>query len=146
MSTIQALTLDLQQDGWSNSRGFVKREVPQPTLTNDASVILKIRFAGLCGSDRGIWNRAAFSEMFQQSLAKEGKSLRILGHEFVGEVIAAGKAVEDLYDIKVGDIVSGDSHVTCGVCFQCRMGEAEVCQDQSILGISLDGIFAEQVM
>src|SRR3989338_481679 len=52
MSTIQALTLDLQQDGWSNSRGFVKREVPQPTLTNDASVILKIRFAGLCGSDR----------------------------------------------------------------------------------------------
>ena len=145
MSTIQALTLDLQQDGWSNSRGFVKREVPQPTLTNDASVILKIRFAGLCGSDRGIWNRAAFSEMFQQSLAKEGKSLRILGHEFVGEVIAAGKAVEDLYDIKVGDIVSGDSHVTCGVCFQCRIGEAEVCQDQAILGISIDGIFAQQV-
>lgn len=145
MSTIEALTLDLQQDGWSNSRGFIKRAVSAPVLDDPASVILKIRYAGLCGSDRGIWNRAAFSEMFQQSLAKEGKSLRILGHEFVGEVLAVGDAVERLYNITVGDIVSGDSHVTCGVCFQCRMGEAEVCQNQSILGISIDGIFAEQV-
>lgn len=145
MSTIQALTLDLQQDGWETSRGFIKRSVTTPQLNNEASVLLKIRYAGLCGSDRGIWNRAAFSEMFQQSLAKAGKSLRILGHEFIGEVIAAGTSVQQLYDIQVGDIVSGDSHVTCGVCFQCRMGEAEVCQNQAILGISVDGIFAEQV-
>lgn len=145
MSTIQALTLDLQQDGWETSRGFIKRSVSAPQLDNEVSVLLKIRYAGLCGSDRGIWNRVAFSEMFKQSLAKEGKSLRILGHEFVGEVISAGTAVQQLYDIQVGDIVSGDSHVTCGVCFQCRMGEDEVCQNQAILGISINGIFAEQV-
>lgn len=150
MNTFQALTLDLKQDGWETSRGFIKRTVPAPELSEanpkDAvSVILKIKYAGLCGSDRGIWNRAAFSEMFKTSLSAEGKSLRILGHEFVGEVMAVGRSVETLYGIKVGDIVSGDSHVTCGNCFQCKIGEAEVCQDQAILGISIDGIFAQQV-
>lgn len=150
MNTFQALTLDLQQDGWEKSRGFIKRTVPAPELTTSnpkdaVSVILKIKYAGLCGSDRGIWNRAAFSEMFKTSLAAEGKSLRILGHEFVGEVLAVGSSVETLYGIKVGDTVSGDSHVTCGNCFQCKVGEAEVCQDQAILGISTDGIFAQQV-
>jgi len=150
MNTFQALTLDLQQDGWEKSRGFIKRTVVAPELTTSnpkdaVSVILKIKYAGLCGSDRGIWNRAAFSEMFKTSLAAEGKSLRILGHEFVGEVLAVGSSVETLYGIKVGDTVSGDSHVTCGNCFQCRIGEAEVCQDQAILGISTDGIFAQQV-
>lgn len=151
MADIKALTLDLKADGWSNSRGFIQRTVPEPVLNeienpkDAASVIVKVRYAGLCGSDRGIWNRAAFSEMFQQSLAKEGKSLRILGHEFVGEVVQAGSFVKSLYDIEVGNIVSGDSHVTCGTCFQCRMGESEVCQDQAILGISIDGIFAQKV-
>ncbi len=149
MNQIQALTIDLQQDGWSTSKGFIKRSVTAPELTTlpqDATaVLLKIKYAGVCGSDRGIWNRAAFSELFSSSLQHEQKSLRILGHEFVGEVIAAGPQVETLYGIKVGDTVSGDSHVTCGNCYQCRIGEAEVCQDQKILGISTDGIFAQQV-
>lgn len=151
MNDVTALTLDLAKDGWSNSRGFMLRTVPAPQLdeashpTDAASVIVQIRYAGLCGSDRGIWNRAAFSDMFQQSLQREGKSLRILGHEFVGEVVVAGSYVQTLYGIQVGDVVSGDSHVTCGRCFQCRIGEPEVCQDQAILGISIDGIFAERV-
>ncbi|EKD76188.1 MAG: hypothetical protein ACD_43C00201G0003 [uncultured bacterium] len=151
MNTYNALTLDLAQDGWEKSRGFIKRQVPAPELNEanqpkDAvSVILKIKYAGLCGSDRGIWNRTAFSELFKTSLAAEKKTLRILGHEFVGEVLAVGSAVPTLYGLKVGDVVSGDSHVTCGNCFQCKIGEAEVCQDQAILGISTDGIFAEQV-
>lgn len=151
MAINQALTLDIKQDGWSNSRGFIRRTVPVPTLNESTqpkdavSVIIKVQQAGLCGSDRGIWNRAAFSEMVQQSLAKEEKTLRILGHEFVGEVTAVGSAVQTLYGIKVGNVVTGDSHVTCGNCFQCRIGESEVCQDQAILGISIDGIFAQHV-
>jgi len=148
---IQSLTIDLERDGWESSRGFIKREIPMPELdevntpADRASVIVKVRYAGLCGSDRGIWNRVAFTDMFRESLEQEKKSLRILGHEFVGEVVAAGSSVDTLYGIKVGDPVSGDSHVTCGKCFQCRVGEQEVCQDQSILGISIDGIFAEYV-
>lgn len=150
LNPIQALTLDLEQDGWEKSRGFTKREVPMPTLDKNnpqdaVSVIIKVQYAGVCGSDRGIWNRVAFSDMFKQSLATEQKSLRILGHEFSGEVVEAGDMVETLYDIKVGDPVSGDSHITCGKCFQCRVGEQEVCQEQAIMGISIDGIYAQYV-
>lgn len=122
-----------------------------PTLgethnTKDAtSVIVKVIFAGVCGSDRGMWHRHAFTEMFHTSLEKEKKTRRIVGHEFAGEVVEAGSLVEDLYGIRVGDSVSGDSHITCGKCFQCHMGEQEVCQDQAIMGISIDGIFAQYV-
>ena len=47
--------------------------------------------------------------------------------------------------LEVGDLASGDSHVTCGRCYQCRIGEGNVCMNEAILGISIDGIFAEYV-
>lgn len=146
--TINALTFDERQDGWEASRGFIRRSVPMPLLDEEKNpadalaVIIKVRFAGMCGTDRGIWNRAVFRDVIHHSLAREKKTLRILGHEFVGTVIAAGSQVERLYGIHLKDDVSGDSHVTCGRCFQCRIGEEEVCQDQAILGISTDGVFA----
>jgi threonine 3-dehydrogenase len=148
---IQALTIDLSKNEWHGQKGFVKREVPMPVLDEsinpkDASyVIVKVKFAGVCGSDRGMWKREAFTELVHSSLEKEAKSMRILGHEFSGEIVEAGSLVADLYGIKIGDVVSGDSHITCGKCYQCRIGEQEVCQDQAIMGISIDGIFAEYV-
>ncbi len=158
--TIRALTFDTQKDGWEKSRGFVMREVPMPVLnekkdSEDAlSVILKIRYAGVCGTDRGLWNRAVFKDLVRDSLKREKKTMRIMGHEFVGEVIELGSMVERLYNdpdpknpakIEVGGLVSGDSHITCGRCFQCRVGEQHVCMNENILGISIDGIFAEYV-
>ena len=160
MATVKALTLDLEKDGWERSKGFFMRDVPAPGLdeknnpADATSVILKVRFAGFCGSDKGIWYRNAFSDMFRDSLGREGKSMRILGHEFVGEIVDVGSMVHTLYydpdpqnlaKIEVGSLVSGDSHVTCGKCYQCRIGEAHVCLNESILGISIDGIFAEHV-
>ena len=148
---IPALTFDANADTWEGSRGFIKREIPPPALDERVdprdvvSVIIKMRYAGLCGTDRGIWERQVFRDLIHDSLRREGKSLRILGHEFVGKVAEVGSQVENLYGIKVGDDVSGDSHATCGRCFQCRVGEEEVCQDQAILGISIDGIFAPYV-
>jgi len=151
MKNIPALTIDLQQDGWETSRGFIKRDIEMPSLDEQTrpedavSVIVKVEYAGVCGSDRGIWNRNSFTDLFRESLSKEQKPMRILGHEFVGEVVEAGSLVASMYDIHVGNPVSGDSHVTCGKCFQCRIGEQEVCQDQKILGISTNGIFATYV-
>lgn len=149
---INALTLDLKEDGWSNSRGFIKRQIEMPVLDESKNpmdalaVIVKVQYAGMCGSDRGIWTRTAFTEMFASALEKDKKTLRILGHEFVGEVVSMGSMVEGTtFGITVGATVSGDSHITCGKCYQCRLGEAEVCQDQAILGISTDGIYAEYV-
>jgi threonine 3-dehydrogenase len=156
----KGLVLDITDKPWETTRGFELVDLPMPTLdeTNNpadaASVILKIRYAGVCGSDIGIWNRAAFKDMFHESLEREGKTRRITGHEFVGEIIEAGSMVKSLYSdpdplnpakIEVGSLVSGDSHVTCGRCFQCRIGEANVCTDDAILGISIDGIFAQYV-
>lgn len=136
------------------------RDIPMPVLDEkvnpeDAlSVILKIRYAGVCGSDRGLWYRNAFKDMVHDSLAREKKSLRITGHEFLGEIMETGSMVKRLYfdpdpqnpaKIEVGSFVSGDSHITCGRCFQCRVGEQHVCMNETILGISIDGIFAEYV-
>ena len=157
---ISALTLDIKKDGWAGSRGFIMREIARPYLDEkknpeDAiSVIVKVQFAGVCGSDRGIWYRTAFRDMVHESLKREGKTMRILGHEFVGEIIEEGSMVKTLYydtdpknkaKIHVGSLVSGDSHVTCGRCYQCRIGESHVCLNEAILGISIDGIFANYV-
>lgn len=158
--TIKALTFDSKKDGWDTSKGFVMREVPMPVLDekknpDDAlSVILKMKYAGVCGSDRGLWYRKAFKDMVLGSLEKEKKTLRITGHEFLGEVVEVGSMVSRLYHdpdeknpvkIEKGSLVSGDSHVTCGRCYQCRIGEGHVCMNEAILGISIDGIFAEYV-
>jgi threonine 3-dehydrogenase len=102
---------------------------------------LEIKYAGVCGSDRGLWYRTAFKDLVRDSLAAEKKSLLITGHEFVGEVVAAGP----MSGRKVGDLVTGDSHVTCGEYYQCKAGENNVCTNEKILGISTDGIFAEKV-
>lgn len=158
--TVRALTIDIGKGEWEQARGFIMRDVPMPVLDekvnpDDAlSVILKIQYVGVCGSDRGLWYRTAFSDMVHGSLKKEGKTMRINGHEFVGEIVAMGSMVERLYNdldeqnpvkIQIGGLVSGDSHVTCGRCYQCRIGEDHVCLNEAILGISIDGVFAEYV-
>jgi threonine 3-dehydrogenase len=157
---VKALTFDTEKDGWDKSRGFVMREVPMPVLDEkvnpeDAlSVILKVKYAAVCGSDRGLWYRTAFKDLVHDSLAREQKTMRIMGHEFVGEIIQMGSMVKRLYNdldeknpvkLEVGSLASGDSHVTCGRCYQCRIGEGHVCMNEAILGISIDGIFAEYV-
>jgi threonine 3-dehydrogenase len=156
----KGLVIDLSEKSRDDSRGFTLTDLPMPTLDeaknpNDAvSVILKVRYAGVCGSDLGLWNRTAFKDMFLSSLKRDGVTRRVVGHEFVGEIVEAGSMVKSLYSdpdpqnlakIEVGHLVSGDSHVTCGRCYQCRLGEGHVCRDEAILGISIDGIFAEYV-
>ncbi|GAC1370331.1 MAG: L-threonine 3-dehydrogenase [Candidatus Saccharimonadales bacterium] len=160
MNTVKALTFDTTKDTWDGSKGFFLRDVPMPVLDEAAnpedatSVILKIRYAGFCGSDRGIFYRNAFKDVVLGSLEKSGQTQRVLGHEFVGEIVEAGSMVHTLYydpdpqnnaKIEVGSLVSGDSHVTCGKCYQCRLGEGNVCMNEAILGISINGIFAEYV-
>lgn len=143
---MQALVFDSSRGAWDSSFGFEKMEVPMPALDEknnpaDAQyVIIKVHYAGVCGSDRGIWFRSAFRNQIGGSLAKENKSYRIIGHEFFGEVIAVGSGV---LRIKAGDFVTCESHVVCNQCYQCRRGEHHVCTNEKILGISHDGGFAE---
>jgi threonine 3-dehydrogenase len=146
--TMLALTFDRERDGWNRSTGLVKERVPRPELTEPdgadrSHVIIRVKYAGFCGSDRGIWWRKAFGDMIEGSLAEEGKTRRIVGHELLGEIVEVGSRVTEKYGYRPGDIVSTESHIICGVCYQCRVGDVHVCAKDKIIGISMDGCFAE---
>lgn len=141
--TMTALTFDTQRDGWERSTGMVKDRVPVPALGADERdhVLIRVKYAGFCGSDRGIWWRKAFGDMIERSLREEGKTTRVIGHELLGEVVEAGPDVPERY--RPGTVVSTESHIICGVCYQCRVGDTHVCAKDRIIGISMDGCFAE---
>ena len=74
--TMWALTFDRARESWDGSTGLVKERVPVPQLTDpggaDAEgVIIRVKYAGFCGSDRGIWWRKAFGDMILGSLEEE---------------------------------------------------------------------------
>ncbi|MCB9781075.1 MAG: zinc-binding dehydrogenase [Alphaproteobacteria bacterium] len=149
-ATMQALTFDRSREEWARSTGLVKERVPTPTLdepegADRSHVIIQVMYAGFCGSDRGIWWRKAFGDMILGSLDEEGRDKRIVGHEMLGRIVAVGERVGEKYGYQVGDVVSTESHIICGTCFQCRVGDTHVCARDKIIGISTDGCFAEYV-
>ncbi|MBM4365013.1 MAG: alcohol dehydrogenase catalytic domain-containing protein [Deltaproteobacteria bacterium] len=146
--TMWALTFDSERDGWNRSTGLVKERVPVPRLdqpgeADRSSVIIRVKYAGFCGSDRGIWWRKAFGDMIGGSLREEHKTTRVVGHELLGEIVEVGSRVTEKYGYQPGDVVSTESHIICGVCHQCRVGDSHVCARDKIIGISMDGCFAE---
>jgi threonine 3-dehydrogenase len=146
-----ALVFDAKKDKWEDSKGLRKDRVPKPRLDEEkhpldaAQVILKVLYTGVCGSDEGIWFRTAFRDMIHDSLAEEGKTTRIIGHEILGEIAEMGSVAEARYGFKKGDVVSSESHIICGLCHQCLIGQTNVCVNEKILGISTDGGFAEYI-
>ena len=146
-----ALAFDRSQDVWEKSRGLRKMRVPVPVLDErhdplDAErVIVKVLYSGVCGSDKAAWFRKEFKELIFQSLDREKKDCRIAGHELLGRVEKIGTLASRRYGFRAGDIVTAESHITCGRCLQCRLGQREVCQDTVIIGFSLDGCFAEYI-
>ncbi len=149
--TMQALVYDRGLDPWDSSRGLRKLEVERPRLDpkrdpRDASaVIIRVLYSGFCGSDRGIWFRKAFKDMIHGSLDEEGGDRRITGHEMLGEIVQVGRRARLKYSYEPGQIVSTESHIICGTCTQCRVGDTHVCAEDRIIGISLDGCFAEYI-
>ncbi len=156
-ATMKALVYDRAKNPWDASRGLEIAEVPRATLDersdyHDRSrVLIKPKYVGFCGSDRGIWFRRAFKDMICGSLDREAKELRadrdvrVIGHELFGEIVGVGSDAARSHGLQVGDWVAAESHIYCGVCHQCRVGDAYVCADDLIIGISHDGAFAELV-
>lgn len=148
---MNALVYDRTRDVWETSRGLRRQEVPAPVLNEAADyrdgymALIRPRYAGFCGSDRGIWFRRAFKEMIYESLDQEKRDVRVVGHELYGEIVAVGSAAQRELGFKPGDTVSTESHIVCGTCYQCRIGDTHVCADNKIIGISTDGCFAELV-
>jgi threonine 3-dehydrogenase len=108
-------------------------DIPRP---GPGEVLVKIRATSICGTDLHIyeWDPWAASRV---------KPPLVFGHEFAGEVSELGPGSSTL---KVGDHVSAETHVVCGVCHQCRSGRAHICQNVSIIGVDRTGCFAEYVV
>jgi threonine 3-dehydrogenase len=114
--------------------GLSLQTVPDPVIgIND--VLIRVRRTGICGTDLHI-------EAWDPWAARTIKPPLIAGHEFVGEIVATGSNVMDL---KPGDIVSGEGHVTCGRCRHCLAGRRHLCANTVGLGVGRDGAFAEYV-
>jgi threonine 3-dehydrogenase len=146
-----ALTYSPETDPWEKTRGMRKTEQERPELRMDRDyhdgeyALVKVKYAGFCGSDRGIWFRYAFGDMIQDSLRREGKRVRIIGHEMLGEIVEIGPEAQRRFGYRPGDLVSTESHIVCDVCYQCRVGDNHVCSENKILGISTDGCFAQYI-
>jgi threonine 3-dehydrogenase len=110
--------------------------VPRPT-TGPRDVLIKVKATSICGTDVHIYKWDAWSQSRIQPPL-------IVGHEFAGEVVEVGSQVRP-DEARVGDYVSAESHIVCGVCQQCRLGRAHVCQDTRIIGVDVDGSYAEYV-
>jgi 2-desacetyl-2-hydroxyethyl bacteriochlorophyllide A dehydrogenase len=112
-------------------------EKSEPELLADDDAIIRVEATGVCGSDLHIYHgRVAVEPGFT------------IGHEFVGEVVAAGPAVSEVSE---GDRVLGCYCTACGNCFFCRRGEFHKCDDGRVFGHgktlgSLQGAQAEAVL
>jgi threonine dehydrogenase-like Zn-dependent dehydrogenase len=106
-------------------------QIPVPHVKDPDDVVLKVKNVGICGTDVKII---------------EGKHHfrpnTVLGHEFCGEVVEIGTHV---HHIKIGDRISIDNNIRCGMCSFCRMGLSSQCVDikTSALGVMRDGGYAE---
>ena len=114
--------------------GLVLAETPVPEIADD-DVLVRVEAASLCGTDLHIFH---WDDWASQRITPP----LTLGHEFAGTVVEVGRNVRH---VSPGDYVSAESHVTCGMCFDCRTGRAHMCERTQILGVDRDGAFAEYV-
>jgi threonine 3-dehydrogenase len=109
-------------------------DVPDPEIgIND--VLIRVRKTGICGTDLHIYSWDAWA---QRTIPVP----MVVGHEFVGEIVAVG---DNVSDFETGDIVSGEGHVVCGRCRNCMAGRRHLCAHSIGLGVQRPGAFAEYV-
>lgn len=115
--------------------GLELREVPEP-VTGVRDVKIKVLKTGIYGTDLHIesWDSWADTNLNPPFIP---------GHEFVGRVSEIGANVTS---VKVGDLVSGEGHIVCGLCRNCRAGRRHLCMSTIGVGVHRDGAFAELVV
>ncbi|MDD3685719.1 MAG: L-threonine 3-dehydrogenase [Bacteroidales bacterium] len=114
-------------------RGLWMQDVPVPTIGPD-DVLIKIRKTAICGTDLHIYR---WDEWSQKTI----KTPMTIGHEYVGEIAELGANVKNMFTI--GERVTGEGHIACGVCRNCRRGWAHICENTYGVGVHRDGCFAE---
>lgn len=114
--------------------GFKLKDVPEPKLRDD-EVLIRVRRAGVCGTDVHIYDWDAWA-------SGRCKPPFTVGHEFAGDVVKVGRLVSD---VKEGDRVTAEGHIVDGRCLLCRTGNAHVCPYTRIIGVDRDGCFADYI-
>lgn len=107
-------------------------EIEKPQIKSPNEVLVRVRAAGICGSDMHIY----------RGTNPFAKYPRVIGHEIVGEVAEVG---DEVTDIKVGDRVQVEPIEYCGECYACKSGRGNVCQNLHVLGVHKDGGFQEYI-
>lgn len=110
-------------------------DVPEPQV-GPGEVKIRVLRAGLCGTDLHL-------EQWDEWAASVVRPPLVLGHEFYGEVV---EVADDVTSVTVGQRVSGEGHVVCGVCRNCRAGRRQLCIRTNSVGVNRDGAFADHVV
>lgn len=126
MKTMKALVKKYSKPGlWLD-------EVPVPEIgIND--VLIKINKTSICGTDIHIYN---WDDWAKKTIPVP----MVTGHEYVGTVEAIGSNV---HDVRIGELVSGEGHIVCGRCRNCRAGRRHLCRSAQGVGVNRPGCFAE---
>jgi len=116
-------------------QGIWMTESPLPELGHN-DIMIKICKTAICGTDVHIYN---WDEWSQKTIPVP----MVIGHEYVGNVVAIGQEVRGF---QLGDRVSGEGHITCGHCRNCRGGRTHLCRNTQGVGVNRPGAFAEYLV
>ncbi|HEX8168666.1 MAG TPA: alcohol dehydrogenase [Beijerinckiaceae bacterium] len=120
----------------------VEAGTPEPTGTQ---VLLRVRAAGVCHSDLHIWE-GGYDLGFGRRMSLKDRGIQVpltLGHETVGEVVAAGPEARG---VRAGDVRLVYPWIGCGACLVCRRGDENLCAKPRFLGVYCDGGYADHIL
>ena len=118
-----------------SEKGIWMTECDKPTVGHN-DLLIKIHKTAICGTDMHIYQ---WDEWAQKTIPVP----MVVGHEYVGEVVDMGQEVRGFV---VGDRVSGEGHITCGHCRNCRAGRRHLCRNTTGVGVNRQGAFAEYLV
>ena len=125
--TMKALVMAKAEYG-----GLELQDKPIPQISK-TDVLVKMKKTSICGTDVHIYKWDAWAQ-------RTIKTPMTIGHEFVGEIVEMG---EDVKGLHIGQLVSGEGHVLCGICRHCIAGKPHYCRQTVGIGVNRDGVFAE---
>lgn len=125
---------------WRGKKDIRFENVPDPSVEKGNDVIVKVHWAGICGSDLHEYEAGPIFIPTEPHPISGKHNEMILAHEFSGEIVAVGPSVKDF---RVGERVTSDICIYCGVCWWCKRGQYNICADVAYAGLMADGGFAE---
>ena len=127
---------------WHGHKDVRIEDVPVP-VPGARQVRISVDYAGICGTDRHEYEGPNFIPTVRPHRLTGRTAPLTLGHEFTGRISELGPGVQGW---RIGDRVTANGTLCCGVCEACRSGRYNVCRKLGFLGVSTDGAFAEEVV